>query len=320
MAAGLAILPGLAAELPAVDRALAEALAGGRREAPLAGILRRAYAEATSPERRDALAQREAVTAALDEVAKGGAEGGGIGLAEANLLVGVFRSLDAIRQAEAGKGIENGISALSAAVWRRYVAPLVARSTDRLLQPVAPRLSGDLVAQWIDGGKAVRTFDLWADSRARSLSWSRAEFSTPLPRADALLERGVVPTPRPPRPRLALYVDLAALRESDRSAVRRAADASGDGPLRFVLDDSQARLAECLAEQAPRREEAEEARREAEEAAAARCRARTRPEADPVLLFDPRRRLQVHRYDPADPALPVARILAQAAGVAQVWP
>ncbi|KMO23378.1 hypothetical protein [Methylobacterium indicum] len=320
MTASLAVRPCMAAELLAIDRSLAEAVSSPRREAPLATALRRAYADAASPERRNALAQREAVTAALDEVARGDAEGGGIGLAEANLLVGVFRSLDAIRQAEAGKGVENGIPALTAAVWRRYVAPLVARSAERALQPVAPRSTGDLVGQWIDGSRTVLAYDLWADGRAKSLAWSRAEFALPLPRADALLERGLVPTPRPPRPRLALYVDLATLREGDRTAVRRAA-AGGEGPLLFVLDDSQKRLDECLAAQASGQDAGETPRRDkAEEDGAARCRARIRPEADAMLLFDPKRRLQVRSYDPADPALAVPRILAQAAGLARVWP
>ncbi|KTS25031.1 hypothetical protein NS228_25730 [Methylobacterium indicum] len=319
--AGLAILPCRAAELPALDRSIAEAISTPRKGAPLAAALQRAYADTTSSERRNAIAQREAVTAALDEIARGDADGGGVGLTEANLLVGVFRSLDAIRQVEAGKGIENDVPTVIGAVWRRYVAPLVARSTERALQPAAALLTGDLVGQWIDGGKTVRAFDLWADSRAKSLNWSRVEFATPLPRVDALLERDLVSTPRPPRPRLALYVDLAALREGDRTAVRRAA-AGGDGRLLFVLDDSQKRLAECLAADVPRRETVERSRRDAkaDEEDEARCRARIRPEVDPMLLFDPKRQLQVRRYNPTDPAMPVARILVQAAGLAKVWP
>ncbi|WP_455397322.1 hypothetical protein [Methylobacterium sp. Gmos1] len=309
----LTSLPSFAAELPAIDRAIAEAITSGRNGTALASTVLRGREGAVASGVRDGLSRREVVLAALDGIARSDAKGGDVDLAEANLLVGVLRSLDAIRQVEAGNGVENGIPAVTAAVWRRYVAPLVARGAERDLHPVAPRLTGTLIAQWLDGAATVRAFDLWADGRAKSLFWSRAEFAAPLPRAEALLERGLITTPRPPRPRLALYVDLAALRDGERSAVRRAAAASGDGRLLFVLDDSQERLDECLAAQASRRDA------EAEEAAA-HCRVRTRPEADRVLLFDPKRRLQVRSYDPADPALPVARMLAEAAGLARVWP
>lgn len=322
-----------------VDQSLAQAVAVPLRgNASLSEIVRRALAEAQSDDAlQDSLAQREAIAAALDQIARSG--DGPLDVVQAGLLVDVLQTLDAAREFEKRRGRENALSALTTAIWRRYVAPAVAEMAAARRVPLAPRAAGELAGQWLDAKGNVRAFDLWADERTRTLAWSRTDFATPVPDGGKLIERGIAGPPPRQGAKLALYVDLSALQSANRATILSLAEGGAGTRLAFVFDDVKSRIAECLAaegERKPRTEAAPKPKRaggpaeerkagaadeegpDARAQAEARCRSRvTVPGAGgEAILFDPKRRIKVLSLDLTNPK----RTVDQAAAIAQVWP
>ena len=223
-----------------IDRALA-AVASGRSSESAKGVLTRSRAgSARTP---DALANRDTIAVALDQI-RAASQPGGLQLAQAGLLVGATSLLDSVAVVEAQRGTVNAVPALKDALWETYLTPALAAA--RTTIPLAKPLAGRLAGQWVDGRKnSVRIFDLWADPSTKTLAWSRDEFADAMPDPDRVIARQMGGGARGPKARLALYLDLAELSGGDRE-VARSAKAREDGDLSYVLDDTARRIALCL--------------------------------------------------------------------------
>lgn len=332
-----------AESLAQVDRALA-ALASAQDLRSASAVLQRVRPSTSGSDVADAYASRETIATALDSV-RDETRGPGLELAQAGLLADVLALLDNLARVESQRGIANAVPELKDALWRRYVTPALAGAAAKT--PLAPPLTGRLAGQWIDGRKSsVRVFDLWADAKTQALAWARDEFATAMPDPDRVLARDLIEPSEGKGAKLALYLDLAGLPQSERDKSREVRAAGGAPNLRYVLDDTGRRMEACLADapsaqvpdpggsvakkgarpdktaSAPLPPNTIRVGPEASDEAEAGCRRKVAPAelAGRAILFDPVRRIRVLESKVGEGGMPLARVLARSAAFAKVWP